>query len=65
MGLRDYNPATPSKICPKCGEKSLRIGFTTFFIRHYGVYCENCGYQTKPTVSGYDGFREWREANNE
>ena len=60
--MRDRNPAVSSRICPKCGEKSFRMGITVFFVMHWGCYCENCGYTTTPSVSAMDGCKPWMDA---
>ena len=57
--MRDRNPALPSATCPKCQTKNLRQYIAMFFIQHYGVYCEHCGYKSKPSISELQGVKDW------
>ena len=60
--MRDRNPALSSKLCPVCSKFGLRLYISFKFIRHYGVYCEECNYKTEPSPSEITGTKEWREA---
>jgi hypothetical protein len=33
-----------------------------FFIQHYGCYCTECGYKTKPSPGELSGCKEWYES---
>lgn len=63
--MRDRNPASPSKMCPKCNTKNFRLCIGTMFVRVYGCYCKNCGYKTEASVSDELGCKEWFEAKGE
>jgi hypothetical protein len=63
--MRDRNPATKSKICPKCGKKSFRLGKTVYFITHYYCYCQSCGYKTALSPGDSSGSQEWHDAPEE
>lgn len=63
--MRDRNPALLSRRCPKCNELSFRLYINTFFIQHYGSYCTECGYQTKPSSSEKVGCSEYSKAKKE
>jgi len=60
--MRDRNPAAPSHVCPKCGEVAFRMGIHTYFVQHWGCYCEACGYQTELSPSEIHGCQPWMDA---
>jgi len=60
--MKDKNPALSSKLCNKCGKFGLRLYISYHFIEHYGVYCTECGYKTKPSPSSQQGCQEWVNA---
>jgi len=57
----DRNPALKAKICPHCNKKGFRQYIATIFVRHYGVYCRECGYKSEPSVSE-NAVQPWVEA---
>jgi transcription elongation factor Elf1 len=59
----DRNPASESKICPKCNKKSFRLGISTKFVRHYYCYCKECDYKTESSISENFGYKEWFDAD--